>query len=30
VGHGKAAPWPLLCRLAERILEGRRIRHGAS
>jgi hypothetical protein len=29
VRHGNAAPRPLLCRLAERVLEGRRIRHRA-
>jgi hypothetical protein len=30
VRHGNAAPRPLLCRLAERVLEGRSIGHGAS
>jgi hypothetical protein len=30
VRHGKAAPRPLLCRLAKRVLEGRSIGHGAS
>jgi hypothetical protein len=30
VCHRKAAPWPLPCRLAERVLEGRSIGHRAS
>jgi hypothetical protein len=30
VSHGNAAPRPLLCRLAERVLEGRRIGHRTS
>jgi hypothetical protein len=28
--HGKATPWPLHRRLAERLLQGRSVRHGAA